>query len=96
MWLILVGFVLKKQYCNNDKLNIKKKRNDADKKIPDAKKYVKKLIIMQKITEIECKILSITGLAGTGALNFVKDKIPNVSDLVKKYRLRCRNIRHQG
>ena len=37
-----------------------------------------------KITEIESKTTSITVLATTAALNRVKDKMPNFSDLVKK------------
>ena len=45
---------------------------------------LKKQIIMQKITEIEGKIPSITDLATTSASTSVENKIPNVSDLVKK------------
>ena len=37
-----------------------------------------------KITEIENKIRSINGLATDSALIVVKDKIPNVGNLVKK------------
>ena len=37
-----------------------------------------------KINEIKGKIPSITGLATTAALHDVKNKIPNVSDPVKK------------
>ena len=37
-----------------------------------------------KITEIEGKIFTITGLATTAALNTVKNKIPNFGNLVKK------------
>ena len=37
-----------------------------------------------KTTEIEGKIPSIFGLASTTAVNDVKNKIPNNSDLVKK------------
>ena len=37
-----------------------------------------------KITEIEGKIPSITGLAITAVLTAVENKIPNASNLVKK------------
>ena len=37
-----------------------------------------------KITEIECKIPSIIGLATNSELTAVENKIPNVSSLVKK------------
>ena len=36
------------------------------------------------ITEIEVKMPSITGLATTAAFNAVENKIPDVSNLVKK------------
>ena len=37
-----------------------------------------------KITEIESKIPSINGLATTAALNAAENKIPDVSNLIKK------------
>ena len=37
-----------------------------------------------KIIEIEEKLPSVTALANTSALNAVKNKIPNVTDLAKK------------
>ena len=40
-----------------------------------------------KITEIEGKIPSITGLATNSALTAVENKIPDVSSLVKKDKL---------
>ena len=40
-----------------------------------------------KITEIEGKIPSISGLATNAALTAVENKIPNISSLVKKNRL---------
>ena len=39
---------------------------------------------MLKITEIETKIPSISGLATNAALTAVEKKIPNISRLVKK------------
>ena len=44
----------------------------------------KKADLNANITEIENKILSITGLAPNSALTAVENKIPNVSSLVKK------------
>ena len=37
-----------------------------------------------KITEVEAKILGISGLATTAALTVVENKIPDISNLVKK------------
>ena len=45
---------------------------------------IKKIDFNTKITEIENKIPSISGLATNSALTAVEDKIPNVSSLVKK------------
>ena len=49
-----------------------------------------------KITEIEDKLPSITGLVTTAALNIVENKIPNVSKLVKNklYQTLNLNIYH--
>ena len=54
------------------------------KKIPDTGGFVKKLDYNAKIGEIEGKIPSITSLATASALTTVENKIPNVSNLVKK------------
>ena len=78
------GFVLKTKY-DTDKSNLEKKMSDADKK--------KFLILVEllknpdynaKINEIEGKIPSISGLATTTALTAVENKIPDVSNFVKK------------
>ena len=45
---------------------------------------VKKTDFNAKITEVESKISSITGLATNSALTAVENKIPGVSSLVKK------------
>ena len=45
---------------------------------------VKKVDFNAKVTEIEGKIPSITGLATNSALTAVESKIPDVSSLVKK------------
>ena len=44
------------------------------------------------ITEIEDKIPSITGLATTAALNAAENKIPNVSNVVKKKKKKKDNM----
>ena len=45
---------------------------------------LKKLDYNSKISEIENKILSISGLATASALTAVENKIPNISNLVRK------------
>ena len=54
------------------------------KKIRDTSDLAKKTVLNVKITEIESKIPSITGLATNSALTAVENKIPDVSSLVKK------------
>ena len=56
-------------------------------KIPDTSGLVKKLDYNAKITEIENKIPSISGLGTNAALTEIEYKIPNISSLVKKIRL---------
>ena len=76
------GFVLKTKY-DTDKSDLKK-ISDGDKKIPDTSGLIKKKTdFSSKITEIEDKIPSISGLATNSALTAVENKIPNVSNLVK-------------
>ena len=55
-----------------------------EKKIPNSSDLAKKTNLNAKITEIENKIPSITGLATKSALTAVENKILNVSNLVKK------------
>ena len=50
-------------------------------------KLLKKTDYNAKITEIESKITSITGLATNSLLTAVENKIPDVDSLVKKNRL---------
>ena len=53
---------------------------------------LKKTNYNAKITEIESKIPSISGLATHFALTAIKNKMPDVSDLVKKNKtLQCKN-----
>ena len=75
----ITGFALKTKY-DTDKWDLEKKITDADKKIPDTSGLV--------------KIPSISGLAATSALTAVEIKIPDVSNLVKKHRLWCKNKSH--
>ena len=91
------GFVLKTAY-DTDKSDLEKKISDADKKIPDVSGLVKKTIFNSKITEIEGKMPSITGLASNSELTAAENKIPDVSGLVEKTekieKKRLKNIRY--
>ena len=53
-------------------------------KIPDTSGLVKKTDFNAKITQIEGKMPSISGLAINVALNAGENKIPNIKSLVKK------------
>ena len=77
------GFVFKTTY-DTDKSDLETKIIDTDKKFPDTIDLAKKPDLNAKITEIENKIPSITGLAMNLALTAVENKIPDVSSLVKK------------
>ena len=77
------GFVLKTIY-DTDKSDLQKKIDAAEKKIPDKSDLTKKTDLNAKITEVENKFPSITGLATNSALIAVENKIPDVSGLVKK------------
>ena len=77
------GFVLKTKY-DTDKSGLEKKISDVDKKTTYTSSLIKKTDYNSKITEIEAKITSISGLATSSALTPVENKIPNVSNLVTK------------
>ena len=70
------AFVLKTKY-NTEKAYL-------GNKIPDTIGPVKKTDYNAKITEIEGKIPSISGLATNAELTAVENKIPNISGLVKE------------
>ena len=53
-------------------------------KIPDITNVATKITLNAKINEVKGEIPSITNLATTTALTAVENKIPNVSNLVKK------------
>ena len=74
------GFILNTRYVAN--------KSDLEKKIPDTHGFVKKKTgYNSKIKEVESKITSISGLATNSALTAIENKIPDVSNLVKKRRL---------
>ena len=78
------GFVLKTKY-DTDKSDLEKKISDAEKKILDTTRLIKKKTDLNtKISAIEDKIRSIIGLATNSALTVVENKIPTISNLVKK------------
>ena len=77
------NFVLKTKY-EKDGSDFEDKISKIDKKIPDVSDLVKKTNFNAKVTEIEGKIHSISGLATNTALTTVENKIPDVSSLVKK------------
>ena len=77
------NFVLKTKY-EKDGSDFEDQIYKVDKKIPDVSDLVKKTNFNAKITEVEGKIPSITGLATTSALTAAENKIPNVRSLVKK------------
>ena len=62
-------------------------KTELEKIIPDTSGLVKKTDYNAKITEIEGKIRSTSGLATNAALTAVENKIPNISSFVKKKRL---------
>ena len=57
---------------------------DLSKRSDVVKILLKKMYIMLKLKNIEDKILGVANIASTAALTAVKNKIPNVSNLVKK------------
>ena len=73
------GFVLKTKYDADAESNL-----NLDKKIPDTSGFVKKTDHTQKLSEIESKIPSISGLTTTSALTSVENEIPDIRSLVKK------------
>ena len=68
----------------------------VDKKIPDVSSLVKKTNFDTKVTEIEGKIPSITGLATSSALTAVENKMPDVSSLVKKTKFNTKVTETEG
>ena len=79
------GSVSKTKYDKKNKIS------DANKKIPDTKGLVKKTDYNSKITVLENKIPSISGLAANSALTAVENKIPDIGSLVKKTDYNAKN-----
>ena len=77
------GFVLKAKY-DTDKPDLVKKICDADKTKFLIPVELLKKHYNAKITEIESKAPSITGLGTNAALTAVENKIPDLNNLVKK------------
>ena len=73
------GFALKTKYDTD--------KSELESKIPDTNGFVKKTNYDAKIADIEGKTPDIIGLAIKTGLTNVENKIPDVSNLVKKYRL---------
>ena len=78
------GFLLKIRY-NADKLEL-------ENKIPDVSNLVKKSDYNAKVDEIEGNIPTISGLSTTSALTAVKNKIRNVSTLLKKKQIMIQKL----
>ena len=76
-------FVLKTK-CGTDKSDLEKKTMTLIKKYLPLVGLLIKTDYNAKITEIDGKISSITGLATTAALNVVENKMPDIRNLVKK------------
>ena len=77
------NFVSKTKY-EKDGSGFKDKISKVDKKIPDVSNLVKKTDLNAKITEVEGKIPSISGLATNSALTAVQNKIPDIKSLASK------------
>ena len=77
----ITGFVLKTTYDTDKKIpdTSELATYDEDKKIRDTSELAKKADLNAKITEIEGKIPSITGLITNSVLTAVENKIPDVS-----------------
>ena len=70
--------------CFFKKTTYETDKPELEKKIPDTNDLAKTTDLNAKITEIENKILSITGLATNSALRAVENKIPSVSGQIMK------------
>ena len=70
------GFLLKTKY-DTDKSDLEKKMHDANKNIHDTSGLVEKTNYV-KITKIQSKIPTISGLTTNSALTAVENKIPDV------------------
>ena len=76
--------LFQKTKYDKDGSDFEDKINKIDKKRPDISSLVKETNFNTKVTEIEGKIPSISGLGTNSELTAVENKIPDVSSLVKK------------
>ena len=76
--------MLKKNKYEEDGSDFEDKTSKIDKKYLMLVVWLKKTDFNSKISEVEGKISSITGLATNSELTAVENKIPDVSSLVKK------------
>ena len=67
-------------------------KRSQKKKIPNTSRLIKKTGYSAKITEIEGKIRSISGLATTSVLTAVENKNPSVSSSVRKNKIRIQKL----
>ena len=74
--------VVKNDVVKKTEYNAKIK--NIEDKIPDITNLATKAILNTKINEVKTEIPIISGLATTSALTAVENKIPNVSNLVKR------------
>ena len=77
--------VVKNKALKKTEYDAKIKNNEV--KMPDISNLATKSNLNTKINEIRNKIPSITGLATTSTWTSVENKIPSISNLVKKNRL---------
>ena len=73
---------VKNEVVKKNEYNVKIK--NIEDKISDITNLATKTSLNPKINKVKAKIPSITNLATTTALTSVENKIPNVSNLVKK------------
>ena len=66
----------------------------ADKKITDPVDLLKKIDYNAKISKISGKIPIFADLVITSDLNVVENKLPKVSNLIKKTNYNTKNIKH--
>ena len=78
-----------KKYVYNTKIK------GIEDKVPDITNLATNSTLNNKTNEIKNKWSSITNLNTTAAFTTVDNKIHNVSGLVKKSRLWCKNIRNR-
>ena len=74
--------VVKNNFVKKDVYNVNIK--SIEDKIPDITNLATNTTLNAKVNEVKGKIPSITILAATTALTAVENKIPNVSNLVRK------------